>query len=70
MVSTGAGLSNDLSGFVVLPVIGRRESSHRQGVSGALPPLRNEVVHDVAVDIGEAEVASLVAVGEPLVIDP
>lgn len=32
--------------------------------------LRHDLFHDVAGNVGEAEVAPLVAVGEPLVIDP
>ena len=32
--------------------------------------LRQDAVDDVTSDVGEAEVASLVAVGKPLVVDP
>lgn len=36
----------------------------------AAPSLRENVFDDVAGDVGQTEVAPLVAVGQPLVIDP
>src|SRR5262249_50997384 len=33
-------------------------------------PLREDVLDDVAVDVGEAEIAAGVAVGQPLVVEP
>ena len=33
-------------------------------------PLREDIFHDVAGDVGQAEVAPLVAVRQPFVIDP
>jgi hypothetical protein len=37
---------------------------------GAATASGQDVVDDMASDVGEAEVSSLVAVGEPLVVDP
>ena len=53
----------------------RRQESRRSQSAARKPPLPaggtrsgNDVVDDVAVDVGQAEVAAVVAVGEPFVI--
>ena len=39
-----------------------------RSISLTVPAISNELVHDIAGDIGQAEVAAVVAEGEPFVI--